>query len=74
LAAGSLLARKLPGAVVTPLAQGRAEHVISIWLGGGMGQIDSFDPKRKHVGPYHDSVDTAVPITDNGSPISSLFA
>ena len=26
---------------------GKAEHVISIWLGGGMGQIDTFDPKRK---------------------------
>jgi hypothetical protein len=26
---------------------GSAEHVISIWLGGGMGQIDTFDPKRK---------------------------
>ncbi|MCA9093578.1 MAG: DUF1501 domain-containing protein, partial [Planctomycetaceae bacterium] len=67
LAAGSLLTGKLPGEVVTPLVQGRAEHVISIWLGGGMGQIDSFDPKRKgdpkqkHAGSYYDSVDTAVP-------------
>ena len=26
---------------------GKTEHVISIWLGGGMGQIDTFDPKRK---------------------------
>ncbi len=24
--------------------RGTAEHVISIWLGGGMGQIDTFDP------------------------------
>jgi len=25
--------------------RGRAEHCIFIWLGGGMGQIDTFDPK-----------------------------
>ncbi|MCC6509551.1 MAG: DUF1501 domain-containing protein [Pirellulaceae bacterium] len=47
-------------------AQGKAEHVISIWLGGGMGQIDTFDPKRrgdpagKKAGSYYDSIDTAV--------------
>jgi len=33
-------------AIASPV-RGKAEHVISIWLGGGMGQIDSFDPKRK---------------------------
>ena len=49
-----------------PLA-GKAEHVISIWLGGGMGQVDTFDPKRrgnpkeKKAGSYYDSIDTAVP-------------
>jgi len=49
----------------TPL-QGKAEHVISIWLGGGMGQIDSFDPKRqgdpskKMPGSYYKAIDTAV--------------
>ncbi|MCA8996938.1 MAG: DUF1501 domain-containing protein [Planctomycetaceae bacterium] len=47
--------------------QGRAEHVISIWLGGGMGQIDTFDPKRKgdpkekRAGSYYGSIETAVP-------------
>lgn len=47
--------------------RGKAEHVISIWLGGGMGQIDTFDPKAKGdpakrvAGAYYDSVDTAVP-------------
>ncbi len=46
---------------------GSAEHVISIWLGGGMGQIDTFDPKRKGdakakvPGSYYNSIDTAVP-------------
>ncbi len=48
------------------LLQGKAEHVISIWLGGGMGQIDTFDPKAKgdpkakKAGSYYDSIDTAV--------------
>lgn len=49
------------------LIRGKAEHVISIWLGGGMGQIDTFDPKRKGdpkkklAGSYYDSIETAVP-------------
>ncbi len=49
------------------LIQGKAEHVISIWLGGGMGQIDTFDPKQKgdpktrKPGSYYDSIETAVP-------------
>ena len=48
------------------LLQGKAEHVISIWLGGGMGQIDTFDPKvkgdpkAKKPGSYYDSIDTVV--------------
>jgi len=48
------------------LIRGKAEHVISIWLGGGMGQIDTFDPKRRgdpkqnKPGSYYDSIDTAV--------------
>lgn len=50
-----------------PLLKGKAEHVISIWLGGGMGQIDTFDPKRlgdpkkKVPGSYYPSIKTAVP-------------
>lgn len=49
------------------LPPGQAEHVISIWLGGGMGQIDTFDPKRKGdpqkklAGAYYDAIETAVP-------------
>src|SRR5438874_7091786 len=48
------------------LLKGKAEHCIFIWLGGGMGQIDTFDPKRrgdpkkKLPGSYYDSIDTAV--------------
>lgn len=46
--------------------RGKAKHVVSIWLGGGMGQIDTFDPKRrgdpkaKQAGSYYDSIDSAV--------------
>lgn len=47
--------------------RGQAEHIISIWLGGGMGQIDTFDPKHKgdpkerKPGSYYEAIDTAVP-------------
>ncbi len=50
----------------SPFLKGKAEHVISIWLGGGMSQIDTFDPKRrgdpakKLAGAYYDSIPTAV--------------
>ncbi len=71
-AASAALASQLPSwglaspAAIAPL-RGKAEHVISIWLGGGMGQIDTFDPKRrgdpqkKLAGAYYDSINTAVP-------------
>jgi hypothetical protein len=48
------------------LLKGKAEHCIFIWLGGGMGQIDTFDPKKrgdpkkKIAGSYYDSIPTAV--------------
>ncbi len=48
--------------------RGRAEACIFIWLGGGMGQIDTFDPKIKGVnkgtprkaGSIYDAIPTAV--------------
>jgi len=49
-----------------PALRGKADSVISIWLGGGMGQIDTFDPKakgdpgEKKAGGYYDPIDTAV--------------
>jgi hypothetical protein len=52
-------------AAAVPL-KGKAEHVISIWLGGGMGALDTFDPKqqgdpaRKVAGSYYSPIDTAV--------------
>ena len=45
---------------------GNAENVIFIWLGGGMAQIDTFDPKRRgsskerRAGSDYDSIDSAV--------------
>lgn len=48
---------------------GKAEHCIFFWLGGGMSQIDTFDPKRRGnsrstpriAGTDYDVVDTNVP-------------
>jgi len=48
---------------------GRAEHCIFIWLGGGMGQMDTFDPKdlgdntagAKKPGSLYAAIDSAVP-------------
>lgn len=70
LAAGSVastasLSSAMPVAE-TPL-RGQVEHVVMIWLAGGMGGLDTFDPKRKGdparklAGSYYDSIDTAVP-------------
>ena len=48
-------------------AAGTAEHCIFIWLGGGAGQIDTWDPKQKgdpqqrKPGSYYESIDCAVP-------------
>ena len=47
--------------------RGRAEHCIFIWLGGGMAQIDTFDPKRvgdpqaRTAGSAYGAISTAVP-------------
>lgn len=48
---------------------GKAEHCVVVWLGGGSGQIDTWDPKRKgdpvakKPGSYYDAIDTAIPGT-----------
>jgi hypothetical protein len=65
-AGAALTAGLVRPTLAAPAPRGKAEHVISIWLGGGMGQIDTFDPKRrgdpakKIAGSYYDSVPTAV--------------
>ncbi|MEC7450384.1 MAG: DUF1501 domain-containing protein [Planctomycetota bacterium] len=60
----------------------RAEHVISIWLGGGMSQIDTFDPKvqgdpvAKKPGSYYASIPTAVEgvrVTEHLSKLAPLM-
>ncbi|EAQ81404.1 DUF1501 domain-containing protein [Blastopirellula marina] len=65
-AAGLAAAPTWAAAAASPRVQGQAEHVISIWLGGGMSQIDTFDPKAKgnpgkqKAGAYYDPIPTAV--------------
>lgn len=58
----------LPGSyAANPVPLGKAEHCVMLWLGGGMSQIDTFDPKArgdakaKKAGSYYDAIDTAVP-------------
>ena len=63
------LLRANVGAHLVNHPKGKAEHCIFIWLGGGMAQIDTFDPKRRgnsKTKPYvagsdYDAIDTAVP-------------
>src|SRR5688572_3395213 len=65
-ASAMLLPALSRAATPSTLIKGKADHVISIWLGGGMGQIDTFDPKRrgdpakKLAGSYYDRIPTAV--------------
>lgn len=48
------------------LAGGTAEHCVFIWLGGGMSQIDTFDPKslgdpaNRKPGSAYNAIDTCV--------------
>jgi hypothetical protein len=50
-----------------PPVRGRAEHCIFVWLGGGMAQVDTFDPKRlgdpgeRVAGSAYEAIPTAVP-------------
>lgn len=66
LSPGLLRSALASESTANPALKGNVEHVISIWLGGGMGQIDTFDPKRrgdpqkKVAGSYYDAIDTAV--------------
>src|SRR5688572_16339277 len=71
LASGAavVLARNAVGeeatAEKTPL--GKAERCIFLWLGGGAGQIDTWDPKEQgdpkatKPGSYYSAIDTAIP-------------
>lgn len=65
LGASPLLANTSP----VHMPKGKAEHCIFIWLGGGMSQIDTFDPKKlgngkgapKLAGSMYKAIDTTVP-------------
>lgn len=65
--AASLFASPSASPAAAPKA--KAENCIFIWLGGGMAQIDTFDPKRrgnpkaspKVAGSDYDCIETAVP-------------
>src|SRR5262245_17664895 len=65
-AAATGLALTARGDEAKPLPKGKAEHCIFLWLGGGAGQIDTWDPKRlgdpkaKQPGSYYPAVDTAI--------------
>jgi hypothetical protein len=64
----ALAATPMLGRAAAPMPKGKAEHCIFVWLGGGMGQIDTFDPKAlglnkgtpKQAGSLYKSIDTAV--------------
>jgi hypothetical protein len=66
-ASSRVLANPAPANPAPP--RGRAEHCIFIWLGGGMAQIDTFDPKKRGspksrpsaAGSDYAAIDTAVP-------------
>ena len=67
-AATSLIGSAYANPASTPRL-GKAEHCIFFWLGGGMAQVDTFDPKRlgdakskpSRSGSYYASIETAVP-------------
>lgn len=65
LGASTLAAAENPEARVA-LPMGKAEHCVVVWLGGGAGQMDTWDPKAlgdpqaKKPGSYYPAIDTAV--------------
>jgi len=62
-------ASPLFAAATNAAPKGKAEHCIFVWLGGGMGQVDTFDPKvlgdnkatKKVPGSLYPSIETSVP-------------
>ncbi len=65
----SLASEVLASPTAINVPTGKAEHVVFIWLGGGMAQVDTFDPKNrgnskaspKLAGSEYDTIDTVVP-------------
>lgn len=67
-AMASLAPGLMKGNTAVNMPKGKAEHCILIWLGGGMSQIDTFDPKKlgSATKPFvkgcaYKSIETAVP-------------
>lgn len=68
LASSGLLSPRtsLAEEAIAKLPKGKAEHCIFLWLGGGAGQIDTWDPKAqgdpkaKKSGSMYRAIDTAV--------------
>jgi hypothetical protein len=64
--AASLAAGRSAAGEAVPAKAAAADHCIFVWLGGGMAQIDTFDPKRKgdpktrQAGSAYDPIDTCV--------------
>ena len=64
-----LATSRLQAASTVSMPKGKAEHCIFIWLGGGMAQCDTFDPKvvgdpkgsPKKAGSAYPSIETSVP-------------
>ena len=62
------------------LSRGGADHCIFLWLGGGEGQIDTWDPKRKgdpqsgRSGSYYDAIETAIPGVQVTKPLARCAA
>ncbi|HWA98599.1 MAG TPA: DUF1501 domain-containing protein, partial [Pirellulales bacterium] len=69
MAAAAPLAASIARGESAQRISGKAEHCIFLWLGGGMAQIDTFDPKSlgdakaspKRPGSYYKAIDTVVP-------------
>lgn len=65
LAAGALSSATALSETTAPVF-GKAEHCIFVWLGGGMSQVDTFDPKRlgdpkaRTAGSAYEAIPTAV--------------
>jgi hypothetical protein len=65
-AGAAMIAATARGQEATAIPQGNAEHCIFLWLGGGAGQIDTWDPKQKgdpaakRPGSYYAAIDTAI--------------
>ena len=53
--------------IANHVLQGKAEHCIHIWLGGGAAQVDTWDPKAlgdakaRKAGSYYPAIETSVP-------------